>query len=108
VKRGDIVLASGRGDFATKPRPALVVQSDVYNDAHGSVSLCPITSVLIGPSFFRLAIEPTDRNGLDRSSEIQIDKIQSVRRTGITDVTGSIELELQDRVDEALRRWLDL
>ena len=108
MKRGDIVMASGRGDFASKPRPALVVQSDVYNRDHASITLCPITSVLLGPSFFRFAVEPTERNGLDHLSEIQVDKVQSVRRAGIREVIGTIEFDIQDRVDEALRRWLDL
>ena len=30
LKRGDVVTVSGSGDFAGKPRPAIVVQSDLF------------------------------------------------------------------------------
>lgn len=45
MKRGDIVLAVAAGDYG-KPRPALVVQSDLFNDTHASVLVCLMTSDL--------------------------------------------------------------
>jgi mRNA interferase MazF len=44
LKRGTIVVVAARGAYTGKPRPALVVQSELFNPTHSSVTLCPITS----------------------------------------------------------------
>ena len=46
MRRGDIVTVAG-GVYATKPRPALVVQDDRF-DATESLTVCPFTSNEIG------------------------------------------------------------
>jgi mRNA-degrading endonuclease toxin of MazEF toxin-antitoxin module len=38
VKRGDVVLIVAQGDYG-KPRPAVIVQSDLFNDTHGGLPL---------------------------------------------------------------------
>lgn len=43
MRRGDIVIAVTPGDYG-KPRSATVVQSDLFNPTHASITLCPITS----------------------------------------------------------------
>jgi mRNA interferase MazF len=108
VKRGDIVLASGAGDFSRKPRPFLVVQSDAFNPVHRSVSMCPVTSVLAGEGWVRVALEPTPETGLERESEAEIDKVSTLRRERIVKTIGSAPSAAMLRVDVALRRWLDL
>ena len=45
MKRGDLVVVSLKGDYG-KPRPALIVQSDLF-DQHPSVTLMPVTSELL-------------------------------------------------------------
>ena len=108
MKRGDIFLIAGKGDFSGKPRPALVVQNDLFNRDAPTVTFCPITSHLTGLDLFRIALAPTGQNGLDRASEIQIDKVQAVRiRSGASQI-GRTEPGEMTRVDEALRLWLDL
>ena len=42
MQRGDLVTVSLQGDYG-KPRPALIVQSDLLTDLE-SVVLCPVTS----------------------------------------------------------------
>ena len=42
MKRGDVITVALQGDFG-KPRPALVIQSDLFQD-HPSITLLPITS----------------------------------------------------------------
>jgi mRNA interferase MazF len=42
VKRGDLVTVVVAGDYG-KPRPALIVQADVYVE-HPSVAVLPLTS----------------------------------------------------------------
>lgn len=49
MQRGDLVMVSLQGDYG-KPRPALVVQSDLLTDLE-SVVLCPVTSDLRNAAF---------------------------------------------------------
>ncbi len=108
MKRGEIYTFVGKGDFSSKPRPGLIVQSDLFNDYHPSVSVCPITSSLTGDHLFRILIHRAEGNGLEADSEIEIDKLQSVRMTKVGQFVGALSGEELDIVDEALRLWLDL
>lgn len=71
MKRGDIVLAVARGDYG-KPRPAVIVQSDLFNGTHASLLVCLLTSDLINAPLFRLALAPTPANGLLEPSQIMV------------------------------------
>lgn len=108
MRRGDIVRTIGRGDFSTKPRPSLVVQSDAFNDYHPSLTVCPITSSITGDGLYRIAITPDDKNGLDHDSEIEIDRMQAIWRERIGGLIGKASDEVMFAVDESLRRWLAL
>lgn len=107
MKRGDIVRASG-GGYAAKPRPQLIVQSDEFLEAGGSVTMCPITSTLTGMDIFRISLSPGPETGLNTASEIEIDKITTVREAAIDDVIGRCPPTTMTIVDAALRRWLAL
>ena len=51
MKRGDLVtIADKSGDYTGKPRPALIVQADAFQD-RPSFTVLPLTSTLIEPSF---------------------------------------------------------
>jgi len=88
VRRGDIVLVSGRGDYG-KPRPAVVIQSDALNTAD-SVLVALFTSTLRDASLYRLTIEPTAENGLKATSQVMVDKIQAYPRLKCGDVIGRL------------------
>lgn len=45
MTRGDLVTVAMQGDLG-KPRPALVIQSDLFSD-HATVTILPVTSTLI-------------------------------------------------------------
>lgn len=66
MQRGDLVTVALQGDLG-KPRPALVVQSDLFS-AHPSVTVLPVTSELVDAPVFRLTLVPDARNGLQRPS----------------------------------------
>jgi len=78
VKRGDVVVVPGPA--TRKPRPALVVHADVFNDAHPSVTRVPVTTTLVDTPLFRLTIEPSPGNGLRALSHVMIDKVTTVAR----------------------------
>jgi mRNA interferase MazF len=90
MKRGDIVTVAVAGDYG-KPRPAVVVQTDLLNDTHASVVVCLLTSALVDAPLLRLAVEPSARNGLVRRSQIMVDKIVSARRDKIGSGIGVLE-----------------
>lgn len=105
--RGMIVVGASKGDFSGKPRPFLVVQSDLFAD-HATISLCPLTSVISGTNLFRVSLEASAETGLFRDSEIQIDKVDTLDRNTIVEIIGTIPITTMTRVDDALRRWLEL
>lgn len=107
VKRGDLVVVAMPGDYG-KLRPALVVQADVFNDSHASVTLALVTSTLVDSPLFRLTVEPSPGNGLRSLSQIMIDKVTTVRRTRIGQAIGHLEDDTLLRVSRALALWLGI
>ena len=108
MKRGAIVVVAARGAYTGKPRPALVVQSDLFNPTHASVTVCPITSDCVDAPLFRLPLPPGSRTGLRAVSQVMIDKIVSVPRAAIRAEIGECNATELDAVDDGLRRWLGL
>lgn len=53
LKRGDLIVVAVAGDYG-KLRPALVVQSDLFNDTHPSVTVIPVAGTLVDAPIFRL------------------------------------------------------
>lgn len=88
MKRGELWTLAAPGDYTSKPRPALVMQSDRF-DATNSVALCPLTSDPV-ESLLRIAIAPTKSNGLAATSRIMVDKITAVRRDRLGQMLGAI------------------
>ena len=108
VKRGDLVVIATRGAYTGKPRPALVVQADAFNDTHASVTVCPVTSDVIDAPLFRVTLPPGARTGLRRPSQVMVDKVVSVPRGSIDRTIGTCDDSHLDDVGDALRRWLAL
>ena len=108
MTRGDIVVVAAKGPYTGKPRPALVVQSDLFNTTHGSLTVCLISSDCIDAPLLRVMLPPGERTGLDAPSQIMIDKIVSVPRLAIAKTVGRCDAEELGAVDDALRRWLAL
>jgi mRNA interferase MazF len=107
ITRGDVVVSSSPGDFG-KPRPALVVQSNLFNPTHSSIVICPITSHLVDAPLFRLSISPSRENGLKTESQIMVDKINAVRREHIAKKIGRIDEAEAASVERALAIWLEI
>lgn len=55
--RGDLVTVAMQGDFG-KPRPALVIQADQFNE-HATVTVLPLTSALVAAPLLRITIKPS-------------------------------------------------
>lgn len=103
-----MVLVAARGPYTGKPRPAVVVQSDLFNPTHASVTLCLITSELRDAPLFRPTIEPTAQNGLKTRSQVMVDKLFSAPRGSLRETGDTLDGPTMARVGEALRLWLEL
>jgi mRNA interferase MazF len=107
VKRGDVVVVAVPGDYG-KPRPAVVVQSDLFNDTHASLSIAPITSTLVNAPLFRVTLEPSPANGLRSISQVMVDKLTAVKRDRINEVVGRIDDETMLRLSRAIALWFGI
>jgi mRNA interferase MazF len=107
VRRGQFVVVATSGNYG-KPRPALVVQSDLFAELP-SVVICPLTTTLRDDADqFRLEVDPSKRNGLREVSQIAIDKITAVPVAKIGDVIGEAGDALLLRVNRALALFLGI
>ncbi|HEY7338917.1 MAG TPA: type II toxin-antitoxin system PemK/MazF family toxin [Bryobacteraceae bacterium] len=106
-QRGDVVLAVLTGDYG-KPRPAIVVQSNLFNSGHASIVLCPASSDLTGLLLFRIPIVASEATGLVKDSEVMVDKILAAKRERIRRKIGRLSPLQMASVDRALRIWLEL
>jgi len=107
IKRGDIVTVAAKGHYSGKPRPALVLQSDLFS-AIGSVTICLLTTEILDAPLFRLAIEPSASNGVQQVSQIMIDKIVTVPQDTLGPRIGSLDRDLLVRVDRSLAVFLGI
>lgn len=107
MKRGDVVVVALPGDYG-KPRPALIIQSDLFNETHASITVVPVTSTIVDAPLFRLTVEPSRGNGLRSLSQLMIDKVTTVSRTRITQSIGRLEDDLMVRVSRALALWVGI
>jgi mRNA interferase MazF len=84
-----------------KPRPALVIQSDFFDELP-SVTVLPVTSALRAAPLLRIPVEPETQNGLRKKSQIMVDKAQTVPRDKVGAVIGRLHADALLEVDRAL------
>lgn len=108
MKRGAIVIVAAKGAYTGKPRPAVVVQSDLFNPTHASVTICPITSDCVDAPLFRLTLPSGQRTGLKSVSQVMIDKIVSVPRAAVSTAIGQCSAGELDGIEDGMRRWLGM
>ena len=106
MNRGDFVTIALQGDFG-KPRPALEVQSDQFN-AHATVTVLLVTSTLIDAPLFRVSVQPGEKNGLKKPSQIMVDKTMTVNREKIGKAFGSTSDEIMLEVRRCLAVFLGI
>jgi len=112
IERGDIVICAINEDYG-KPRPAVVIQSDLFNPTHHSITLCPMTTHLIDAPLFRISLipkelTPKELTGIILASQIMIDKVTTIKSEKITKKIGKISSEEMVKLNHALKLWLSL
>ena len=107
MKRGEVWTVSGGASYAGKPRPAVIVQEDRF-DQTSSITLCAFTTDPTDAPLLRMLIEPTDRNGLKSASRLMIDKITTVPKARLGKRIGKLNDEDTVRLNRALTVFLGL
>ncbi|WP_336512259.1 type II toxin-antitoxin system PemK/MazF family toxin [Paracoccus shandongensis] len=104
LKRGDLVTVALQGDHG-KPRPALVIQSDLFPDT-ATTTVLLVTSTLADAPLIRLTVKPSARNGLRVTSQVMIDKAMTVRTDKLGNAFGQLEDTAMVEVNRALALFL--
>ena len=108
LSRGSIVTIAAKGAYTSKPRPAVIVQSDLFNPTHAGITVCPITSDCVDAPLFRVNVAPGARSGLTVMSQVMVDKMVSLPRTAIAREVGRCDADQMAAIDDVLRLWLHL
>ena len=107
MTRGELyVVATGSG-YGSKPRPAVIVQSDLF-EMTDSVTVCLMTTREIEAAYIRVAVVPSLSNGLDEPSWIMMDKILAIHRRKVGQRIGRLEEPDVRELNQALVLFLGL
>lgn len=104
--RGDLVTVALQGDHG-KPRPALVIQSDLFHDT-ATVVVLLVTSTLLNTPLGRITIQPSEANGLRTASQVMVDKPMTVPVRKIGPVFGQLDDAAMVSVNRSLALFLGL
>jgi mRNA interferase MazF len=100
--RGEVLSAP-----VGKPRPVVVLRANVFRD-RDLVVVAGLTSEDIGSEVFRVPIEPTESNGLERRSFVMADFLATVQGSKFGGRIGRLSDADMLRVNAALVVFLGI
>ena len=106
MNRGDLVTVAVTGDFG-KPRPALVVQADQFGTS-ATVTVLLVTSTLIEAPLLRIDMTPNATNGLNKPSQVMVDKAMTLMRNKVGTPFGTAGDEVMLEVSRCLAVFLGI
>ncbi len=107
MRRGDIWTFAGGGAYHGKPRPAVILQSDAFEET-ASVTICGFTSDPTEAPLIRVEVEPSSMNGLSSPSRLMVDKVSTVPRSRAGYRVGALDAVDMVRLERALLVFLGL
>ena len=107
MKRGEIWTVAGGKDYASKPRPVVILQDDRF-DLTDSITVCAFTSDPTDAPLFRLTVEPNEGNGLRTVCRLMVDKITTVPRARIGARIGRLADEDMVRLNRSVLVFLGI
>ena len=90
MNRGDLVTVALQGEHG-KPRPALVIQLDLFANLTSTVTIALLTSASLDIPIFRVPIEPSETNALRARSFVMVDQTFSASTRRLGDVFGRLD-----------------
>jgi len=106
MRRGDFVTVAMQGDFG-KPRPALVVQADLFSE-HSTVTVLLVSTTLVDAPLLRMSVQPSAENGLQKPSQVMVDKAMTVKRDKLGPAFGHIDADAMVEVERCLAVFLGI
>ena len=111
VRRGFLYIAElspRRGTEPGKARPALVIQTDLLNEAdHPSTWVLPCTTRLAGENLLRVQV-PRGMAGNRQDCEVMIDQSRAIDNRRFVRALKPLPRSILKEVEEKLRRLGDL
>lgn len=106
MRRGDFVTIAMQGDFG-KPRPALVIQANQF-DEHTTITVLPVSGTLVAAPLLRITVQPSIENGLQKPSQVMVDKAMTVKRDKLGQSFGRIDADALVEVERCLAVFLGI
>jgi mRNA interferase MazF len=107
MRRGELWTAAAGKDYASKPRPVVIVQDDRFAETD-SVTICAFTTDPTDAPLIRLAVDASEQNGLRSASRLMVDKVTTVPRNKLAVRLGQLEDEHMVRLNRALMVFLGM
>ncbi len=101
MKRGEIWTVSGGQDYASKPRPVVIVQDDLFDETD-SLTVCSLTTDPREAPLLRLEVVPNDGNGLRLPSRLMVDKITTIPKVKFGARIGRLSDEDMVRLKQSM------
>ena len=106
MRRGELWTVAG-GVYASKPRPALILQDDLF-EATDSVTVAPLTTTRSEAPLLRYQVPADPLSGLSRDSEVMVDKLTTVRRANVHERVGRLSSQQLVDVERLVATFLGL
>ena len=109
IKQFEIWLANlnpAKGTELGKVRPVVIVQTDLLNESHPSVIICPVTTNVLPES--ELLRVHLDKGQLEVVSDILVDQIRSIDKKRLISKLGELTRNQSDKLGENIKIVLDL
>jgi len=90
-----------------QPRPAMVIQSDLFAET-ASVVILPVTSTRVEAPLLRVEVPASTATGLRVVSDVMVDKVLTVRRDRIGQIIGKAPDEVVQGATRNLAVFLGL
>ena len=95
------------GIHASKPRPAVIVQDDVF-ELTDSITVAPLTTTLVDAPLLRLRVPAGDLTGLAQDSDVMVDKLTTVRRSNVQVRIGRLSSQQMVELERLLMTFLGM
>ena len=102
--RGELWTLAGGGRISSKPRPALIMQSDLFSGSD-YVTVALLTHQAVD-SPVRVALPTTETTGLTMPSHIMADKLHTIPRTSLGKRIGAVPTAVMTDVERAILVYL--